>query len=110
LKEHLVQETIEPQIKAIEENKAKLIEPKLYMVIMFNDDFTTMEFVVAVLFDIFNKTIEEANYIMLSVHEKGQGIAGIYPYDIALTKMSLAITSAKKQDFPFKLALEEVEK
>ena len=108
--EHMGQETIEPQIKAFEENKAKLKEPKLFMVIMFNDDFTTMEFVITVLVDIFNKTVEEANNIMLAVHEKGQGIAGIYPYDIALTKMSLAISAAKKEDFPFKLAIEEAEK
>ena len=108
MEQHFGQENIAGQTNQIEESKLKLKAPKLYMVIMFNDDFTTMEFVVAVLMDIFNKTIDEANKIMLAVHEKGQGVAGIYPYDIALTKMTLAITKAKKEDFPFKLAIEEM--
>lgn len=92
----------------VEKNKVNVKKPKQYKVIMFNDDFTTMEFVVAILMDIFNKTIDEANKIMIDVHKKGSGIAGIYPYDIAATKVTKAMTIAKEEGFPFKLSMEEV--
>ena len=74
---------------------------------MYNDDFTTMDFVVNILTSIFNKNIEEANKIMLEVHNKGIGIAGIYPYDIALTKLTIAMKMAAECGFPFKLTVEE---
>ncbi|MPN10115.1 ATP-dependent Clp protease adapter protein ClpS [bioreactor metagenome] len=74
---------------------------------MHNDDFTTMEFVVDVLVNIFNKKIEEASKIMIDVHKKGSGIAGVFPYDIAVSKASTAMTIAKEQGFPFKLSVEE---
>ncbi|EQB88106.1 hypothetical protein M918_05580 [Clostridium sp. BL8] len=74
---------------------------------MHNDDFTTMEFVVDVLVNIFNKKIEEASKIMIDVHKKGSGIAGIFPHDIAVSKASTAMTIAKEQGFPFKLSVEE---
>lgn len=92
----------------VEKNKVNVKKPKQYKVIMFNDDFTTMEFVVAILMDIFNKTIDEANKIMIDVHKKGSGIAGIYPYDIAATKVTKAMNIAKEEGFPFKLSMEEV--
>jgi ATP-dependent Clp protease adaptor protein ClpS len=94
--------------QTIERNKIKIKKPKHYTVVMHNDDFTTMEFVVNVLINIFNKKTEEANKIMLDVHKKGKGIAGIYPYDIAVTKVSIAMTSAEAEGFPFKLTIEEV--
>lgn len=92
---------------AIEKNNIKENTPKKYKVLMYNDDFTTMEFVVAVLMDIFNKTIDEASYIMMEVHNKGKGIAGVYPFDIAISKLNKAQTLAKKEGFPFKLSVEE---
>ena len=91
----------------IEKNKIKEKTPKKYKVLMYNDDFTTMEFVVAVLMDIFNKTIDEASYIMMEVHNKGKGIAGVYPFDIAISKLNKAQTLARKEGFPFKLSVEE---
>ena len=60
--------------------------PKMYRIILLNDDYTSMEFVIEVLVAIFHKTASEATKIMLDVHEKGKGIVGIYPYDIALYK------------------------
>jgi len=98
---------VESNIDIKEKNKIKIKKPKLYKVVMHNDDFTTMEFVVDVLVNIFNRKIEEANKIMIDVHKKGNGIAGIYPYDIAVSKASTAMTIAKEQGFPFKLSVEE---
>ncbi|MEG0774695.1 ATP-dependent Clp protease adaptor ClpS [Clostridium sp.] len=99
---------MESNISTIEKNKVKVKKPKHYNVIMHNDDFTTMEFVVDVLVNIFNKKMEEANKIMIDVHQKGKGIAGVYPYDIAVSKASTAMSLAKEEGFPFKLSVEEV--
>ncbi len=88
--------------------KSKVKLPKQYSVIMFNDDYTTMEFVIDVLTNIFNKSAVEAEKIMLDVHKKGQGIAGVYTYDIAMTKAGVAMSMAKSEGFPFKLSVEEV--
>jgi ATP-dependent Clp protease adaptor protein ClpS len=85
----------------------KVQKPKLYKVIMHNDDYTTMEFVVEVLIGIFNKSASDATKVMLDVHKKGAGIAGIYPYDIAMTKVSQAHIVAREKGFPLKLSLKE---
>ena len=66
-----------------------------------------MEFVLSVLISIVNKEVAEANQRMLDVHERGIGIAGIYPYDIALTKLTVAMKMASESGFPFKLTVEE---
>ena len=99
---------METNIVTVEKNRIKLKKPKHYKVIMYNDDYTTMEFVIEILMIIFKKSLEEANKIMLDVHKKGKGIAGIYPYDIAVTKVSLAMSKAEEEGFPFKLDIEEV--
>ena len=91
-----------------EKSKIKLKEPKKYSVIMENDDFTTMEFVIDVLMSVFNKDSIEANRIMLDVHSKGRGVVGTYPYDIAVTKVSIAMDMAKEEGFPFMITIEEV--
>ncbi|WP_066894204.1 ATP-dependent Clp protease adaptor ClpS [Clostridium nigeriense] len=91
----------------IERANIKAKKPKNYKVIMHNDDFTTMEFVVAILNIIFNKDLEEANKIMMDVHKNGKGIAGVYPYDIAISKANKAMLMAKNEGFPFKLTVEE---
>ena len=98
---------METNSKVIERTKIKIKEPKKYKVIMHNDDFTTMEFVIAILNIIFNKDFDEANRIMMEVHKSGNGIAGIYPYDIAISKANKAMTMAKEEGFPFKLTVEE---
>ena len=92
----------------LEKNKVITKKPVHYKVIMHNDDYTSMEFVVEVLMNTFNKRFEEANKIMIDVHKNGRGIAGIYPYDIAVTKVSVAMSMAQQEDFPFKLTIEEV--
>ena len=98
---------METNVNVIEKELVDIKIPKRFRVIMHNDDFTTMEFVVAILSDIFNKSIEEANKIMIEVHKNGKGIAGIYPYDIAISKASKAMAIAKEEGFPFKLTVEE---
>jgi ATP-dependent Clp protease adaptor protein ClpS len=82
-------------------------EPRQFNVVMHNDDFTTMEFVVEVLVDIFHKDEITAQSIMLNVHKIGKAIVGKYPYDIAATKVSKALSRAKENGFPFKMTIEE---
>ena len=89
------------------ECKAKLEKPKLYKVILHNDDFTTMEFVVFVLQYVFNRTDAEAFTIMLKVHNEGIGIAGIYPYEIANMKSEKAMNLAKAREYPLLCTVEE---
>ncbi len=90
-----------------EKSKGKVKEPKQYNVIMINDDFTTMDFVVAVLVDIFHKDPVSAEAIMLGVHKNGQAVVGKYPYDIAVTRVNNALERAKKEGFPFRMTVEE---
>ena len=90
-----------------ENTKIRIREPKHYKVIMHNDDFTTMEFVVEILVDIFHKDEMEARRLMLLVHEEGQAAVGTYPYDIAVSKVQSAATKAKVEGFPFRMTIEE---
>ena len=90
-----------------ERTGSKLKEPKLYQVIMLNDDFTSMEFVVSILIDIFHKDPMTAETLMLHVHKNGRAVVGKYPYDIALTKIELAMSRAREEGYPFRLTMEE---
>ncbi|MCL2841363.1 MAG: ATP-dependent Clp protease adaptor ClpS [Defluviitaleaceae bacterium] len=83
--------------------------PAMYAVIIHNDDITTMEYVVEVLVDIFQKAATDAAALMMDVHEKGYGVAGVYPFDIAATKKSQADLLSAKRGFPLRLTLQEVE-
>ena len=88
--------------------KIELKEPPLYKVVLNNDDYTTMDFVVMVLMIIFHKTKEESRQIMLSVHKNGKGLCGVYPYDVAETKQKQVDMLAERHKFPLKCTLEEV--
>ena len=90
-----------------EKTSSKVKEPRQYNVVMHNDDFTTMEFVVEVLVDIFHKDEVTAQAIMLGVHKRGKAVVGKYPYDIATTKVNAALSRAKAQGFPFRMTVEE---
>ena len=81
-------------------------EPQMYKVILHNDDYTTMEFVIEVLMTVFNKSVDEANEIMLNVHRKGKGICGIYTFDIAITKVISVKDMAFQNEFPLKCTME----
>lgn len=88
-------------------SNVKLEVPSKYKVIMHNDDFTTMDFVVIVLQDVFMKSEDEAERLMLEVHHKGQAVVGIYSFDVATTKVERAMEMAKQQGFPFRLTVEQ---
>lgn len=85
-----------------------LDQPKKYKVILHNDDYTPMDFVVDVLAQVFRKTETEATKIMLDVHKKGAGVCGIYSYEIAETKVELVHHLAETNEFPLKATMEEV--
>jgi ATP-dependent Clp protease adaptor protein ClpS len=85
----------------------KLHEPSMYKVLLHNDDYTTMEFVVDILISVFNKSPEDAVSIMLNVHRQGIGLCGIYTYDVAETKVKTVQAMAKEQDFPLKCTMEK---
>jgi len=82
-------------------------EPKMYRVILHNDDYTTMDFVVEVLIAIFHKPAADATRIMIDVPRKGKGVCGVYTYDIASTRVMLVHQLARKREFPLKCSLEE---
>ncbi len=90
-----------------EHTKDRIKEPKQFNVVMHNDDFTTMDFVVGVLVDIFHKDEVTAQALMMNVHKNGHAVVGKYPYDLALSKVTAALTRAKNEGFPFRMTVEE---
>ena len=90
-----------------EKDLARIKEPKRYNVIMFNDDFTTMEFVVEVLVDIFHMDEITAEEVMMTVHKSGKAVIGTFPKDIALTRVDMALRRARNEGFPFRMTVEE---
>lgn len=98
---------IDGGVDVLTETEIKLEKPKLYKVLLHNDDFTTMEFVIFVLQYVFNREDAEAFTIMLKVHNEGLGIAGVYPYEIAQTKSQKAINLARAREYPLLCTVEE---
>jgi ATP-dependent Clp protease adaptor protein ClpS len=86
----------------------KIKEPNEYRVILLNDHYTTMDFVVGILIAIFHKNLEDAHKIMLDVHKKGKGLVGQYPWDIAVTKTEQVHTAARENEFPLRCIVEPV--
>jgi ATP-dependent Clp protease adaptor protein ClpS len=91
----------------ITRTKPKTQRPNLYRVLLLNDDYTPMEFVVLVLQDVFNKTREEATRIMYHVHQKGVGECGVYPYEVAETKVTRVMDAARKNQHPLQCVMEK---
>ena len=89
------------------ETQKRTKKPPLYKVLLHNDDFTTMEFVVYILESIFNKAEQDAVRIMLAVHHQGHGVAGVYTYEIAESKVSKVSQLARAHDYPLLCTLEE---
>ncbi|MCK9240077.1 ATP-dependent Clp protease adapter ClpS [Desulfocurvus sp.] len=83
-------------------------EPRKYKVLLHNDDYTTMEFVVQVLCEVFRKTAAEATEIMLRVHHDGIGVCGVYTVEVAETKVAVVRQRAAREGFPLKCTMEEV--
>lgn len=88
------------------EKKRRTAKPKRYKVLLHNDDYTTTEFVVDVLVRFFHKQPAEATQIMLQVHHKGAGVAGVYPKDVAETKIADVEVEARAQGMPLRLTME----
>ncbi len=97
----------EPDIGVITESEKKLKVPPLYKVLLHNDDYTTMEFVVQVLQTVFHKAPAEATQIMLHIHRLGIGVAGVYTHEVAETKVTVVEAMARKHEYPLKCTMEE---
>ncbi len=99
----------QPDIDVIEKTDTdeEIKEPSMYKVILLNDDYTPMDFVVMILMHIFNKSGEEATMIMLSVHKSGSGVAGVYSKDVAETKSALVQSLGREAGFPLATTIEE---
>jgi len=99
-----------PEIKewVASKTRSEVKEPPMYQVLLINDDYTTMEFVVEILMFIFNKSTEESMHIMLKVHREGMGLCGVYTYEVAETKVDTVHALAREKGFPLKCAMEEV--
>jgi ATP-dependent Clp protease adaptor protein ClpS len=82
-------------------------EPSMYKVLLHNDDYTTMEFVVHVLMQVFRKSMDEATTIMLNVHKLGIGLCGIYTFEVAETKVETVIRMAREEGHPLKCTMEK---
>ena len=91
----------------LEAKRSKLAPPPLYTVVLLNDDFTPMDFVVLVLQKFFSMDRERAMQIMLKVHMEGRGVCGIYPRDIAATKVEQVSTFARENQHPLACVMEE---
>jgi ATP-dependent Clp protease adaptor protein ClpS len=92
----------------VTDQKTKVKEPPLYKVLLHNDDYTSMEFVVLLLEKVFNKTTAEATRIMLNVHQQGIGVAGVYHKEIAETKMAIVHDLAQKNEYPLRCSMEKI--
>ena len=85
----------------------KLKPPSMYQIFLLNDDYTPMEFVVAIVQEYFNKDRETATQIMLKVHREGMGVCGVYPRDVAATKVEQVIAFSKQHQHPLQCVMEE---
>jgi len=90
----------------VEKQASRVKPPPMYQVVLLNDDFTPMEFVVGVLQKFFGKAREQATQIMLKVHHEGRGVCGVYPKDIAATKVELVLAAARRDGHPLQCIME----
>lgn len=96
-----------PGEQVLEKTRPKTRKPPLFRVILHNDDYTTMQFVLEVLESIFHKSPAEAFRVMMHVHTRGKGLCGAYPYEVAETKVGLVHDHARAQGFPLRASMEE---
>ena len=90
----------------LERTRQETKKPELFKVLLLNDDYTTMDFVVEVLETVFNKAPAEAYRIMMAVHHQGQGLCGVYPFEVAETKVATVVDLARNNGFPLRAAME----
>jgi ATP-dependent Clp protease adaptor protein ClpS len=96
-----------PGGQVLEKTRSKTAKPPLFRVILHNDDYTTMQFVVEILEGVFNKSPAEAHRIMMHVHTRGHGVCGLYPFEVAETKVSEVHDRARENGFPLRASMEE---
>ncbi len=101
------EDTFDGDAQVLTEDNTKIKRPNMFKVILLNDDYTPMEFVTWLLQKVFHKSAEESVHLMLAVHQKGQAICGVYPYDVARTKTMQVRTLAEKHEHPLECTLEE---
>jgi ATP-dependent Clp protease adaptor protein ClpS len=92
----------------VTKKRKKLAEPPLYKVLLHNDDYTTMEFVILILENVFRKSTAEATRVMLNVHNQGIGIAGVYTREVAETKVAIVLDLARKNEYPLLCTMEKI--
>jgi ATP-dependent Clp protease adaptor protein ClpS len=92
--------------EVLETTRHETKKPELFKVLLLNDDYTTMDFVVEVLENVFNKAPAEAYRIMMAVHTQGQGLCGVYPFEVAETKVATVVDLARGQGFPLRATME----
>lgn len=92
----------------ISEQRREVKEPPMFKVLLHNDDYTSMDFVILILESVFHKRAEDATRIMLNVHQQGVGVAGVYTRDMAETKIALVHDLARHQEYPLKCSLEQM--
>jgi ATP-dependent Clp protease adaptor protein ClpS len=93
--------------QVLDRTKDQVKEPPLFKVILLNDDYTTMDFVVGILEEVFHKSPAEAHRIMMQVHTQGKGLCGLYPHELAETKVDTVHDLAQQHGFPLRASLEE---
>jgi ATP-dependent Clp protease adaptor protein ClpS len=103
----MAREDLESGELTITESRTRLKKPPLYKVLLHNDDFTTMEFVVYVLQTIFQRTEADAVRVMLQVHTQGVGVAGVYTFEVAEMKAAKALSLAQSSEYPLLCTVEE---
>lgn len=91
----------------VTDKKTTVVEPPMYKVLLINDDYTPMDFVVEILMTVFNKNLEVASQIMMSVHKQGRGICGVYTYEIAETKTETVHRLAEENGYPLRSTMEK---
>ncbi len=94
-------------VGVITQTRPKLQKPSMYRVLLLNDDYTPMEFVVYVLEEIFNKSREDATQIMLHVHQNGVGLCGVFTYEVAETKVARVVEAARRNQHPLQCTMEK---
>lgn len=103
---HSSEYDLEGEGQVVTEEEVQVEKPKLYRVFLLNDDYTPMDFVIHVLQKIFHKPIEEATRLMWKVHTEGQGLCGVYTYDVAQTKVYQTKALARKHQHPLECLME----
>jgi ATP-dependent Clp protease adaptor protein ClpS len=93
--------------QVVERTERQTQEPEMFRVVLLNDDYTTMDFVVQILEEVFHKTPAEAYRIMMLVHTQGRGVAGLYPFEVAETKVATVVDLGRSAGFPLQATMEK---